>query len=213
MFAYLCLQTNQNILFTHTHTHTHTHTRARVHTHTQGKYLADHKLMRAIRTREFKLSPQVGAKGSNIPYNIDGDPLTAKPIHVKVHQQRLRVFALPDSVLAEYTKNNKDKPDATTTTTTAPAISNKDGKFTKSKSELSYVDQFEDGAASDDEALSGGPKKDNIKWKMPRLLCREDKARKRLFELAEVGVCGCMCVSVLCVCCVCMCVCECVCDC
>ena len=62
----------------------------------QGKYLAEQKLVRAIRTREFKLSPQEGAKGSDIPFLIDGDPLDPTDIHVRVLQKRLHVFHMPE---------------------------------------------------------------------------------------------------------------------
>ncbi len=61
----------------------------------QGQYLAEHKLVDSIRVTEFKLMPLEGARGSTIPYNIDGDPVDAAPIHVKVLHQRLRVFCLP----------------------------------------------------------------------------------------------------------------------
>lgn len=61
----------------------------------QGNYLAEHKIVDSIRVPEFKLMPLEGARGSTIPFNIDGDPVDAASIHVKVLHQRLRVFCLP----------------------------------------------------------------------------------------------------------------------
>jgi len=68
--------------------------------------LAEHKLMKTYYTSEFKLEPQEGAKGSNIPYNIDGDPLEPNPIHVRVLKQKLNLFALPDAILEGYVKKS-----------------------------------------------------------------------------------------------------------
>ncbi len=57
--------------------------------HFQGHYLAESKVVETILTSEFKLIPLEGARGSTIPYNVDG-----APIHVRVLHQRLRVFCL-----------------------------------------------------------------------------------------------------------------------
>ena len=50
--------------------------------------------MESVQVSEFKLMPLEGARGSTIPYNIDGDPVDAAAIHVRVLHQRLRVFCL-----------------------------------------------------------------------------------------------------------------------
>jgi hypothetical protein len=51
--------------------------------------------------REFKLTPTEGRS----PYNIDGDPHTACPVHVKVLHKALTVFVLPES--GDKTVNSK----------------------------------------------------------------------------------------------------------
>jgi diacylglycerol kinase family enzyme len=60
----------------------------------QGNFLADSKHVETVVCTEFKLTPLEGARGSNIPFNIDGDPVDACPIHVRVLHRRLRVFCL-----------------------------------------------------------------------------------------------------------------------
>ena len=45
---------------------------------------------------EFQLDPMDGAIGSDIPYNIDGDPFPSQPIHVRILNKRLRVFGPND---------------------------------------------------------------------------------------------------------------------
>lgn len=65
----------------------------------QGKYLVEVKpVVESMSLTEFKILPLEGARGSDIPFNIDGDPVDAAPIHVKVLHQRLRVFCLPLAV-------------------------------------------------------------------------------------------------------------------
>lgn len=59
----------------------------------QGHYLAEHELITALRVREFKLVPQVDHPNTaKVPFNIDGDPVDACPIHVRILHQGLRVF-------------------------------------------------------------------------------------------------------------------------
>ena len=60
----------------------------------QGHDLAKSKHVRCLYLSEFKLLPLEGARGSNIPFNIDGAPVDAAAIHVKVLHQRLRVYCL-----------------------------------------------------------------------------------------------------------------------
>ncbi len=52
--------------------------------------------MKQHRVREFKLSPL----STNIPYNLDGDPLERAPIHVRVLHKKLAVFCRGDDDLA-----------------------------------------------------------------------------------------------------------------
>jgi diacylglycerol kinase family enzyme len=68
----------------------------------QGHYLATSPFVETVRCSEFKIMPLEGARGSKIPYNIDGDPVEAMAIHVKVLHQRLRVFCLcPDTAAGD----------------------------------------------------------------------------------------------------------------
>lgn len=60
----------------------------------KGIYLSeDKKRCKAFRMKEFKLTPTEGRS----PYNIDGDPHTACPVHVKVMHKALTVFVLPEA--------------------------------------------------------------------------------------------------------------------
>jgi diacylglycerol kinase family enzyme len=63
-----------------------------------GKYLAEHKYVHAVRVKEFKIIPDlnVSQKNMDIPYNIDGDPVSASAVHVRILNKRLRVFQIPD---------------------------------------------------------------------------------------------------------------------
>lgn len=60
----------------------------------RGNYLAESKFVETVVCSEFKLIPLEGSRGATIPYNIDGDPVDAGPIHVRVLHKRLRVFCL-----------------------------------------------------------------------------------------------------------------------
>lgn len=60
----------------------------------RGNYLADHPLVRTIVTREFTLLPLEGSTGATIPYNVDGDPVAAQPLRVRILHRRLRLFCL-----------------------------------------------------------------------------------------------------------------------
>eukprot|EP00047_Mylnosiga_fluctuans_P023539 m.139911 g.139911 ORF g.139911 m.139911 type:complete len:857 (-) comp9621_c0_seq5:187-2757(-) len=63
----------------------------------RGNYLVESKYVESVITSEFKLMPLEGARGSDIPYNIDGDPVEPSSMHVKILNQRLRVYCLPRS--------------------------------------------------------------------------------------------------------------------
>eukprot|EP00048_Salpingoeca_helianthica_P023945 m.28474 g.28474 ORF g.28474 m.28474 type:complete len:871 (+) comp9086_c0_seq2:192-2804(+) len=60
----------------------------------RGNFLADSRFVETVVCTEFKLTPLEGARGSKIPFNIDGDPVDASAIHVRVLHRRLRVFCL-----------------------------------------------------------------------------------------------------------------------
>eukprot|EP00052_Salpingoeca_macrocollata_P022869 m.199798 g.199798 ORF g.199798 m.199798 type:complete len:526 (+) comp21903_c3_seq4:129-1706(+) len=63
----------------------------------KGKNLAGFGQVSSFLCSEFKLTPHEGSKGSTIPFNLDGDPIPAGPVHVRVLRQRVGVFALPDN--------------------------------------------------------------------------------------------------------------------
>ena len=60
----------------------------------QGKYLANHNLSSARICREFKCVPVLETK-SDVPYNIDGDPVVPAAMHAAILQRRLRVYCTP----------------------------------------------------------------------------------------------------------------------
>lgn len=77
----------------------------------RGNYLADHPLVRTIITREFTLLPLEGSRGANIPYNVDGDPVAAQPLRVRVLHRRLRLFCLAPPGETASTSSAATNPD------------------------------------------------------------------------------------------------------
>eukprot|EP00041_Stephanoeca_diplocostata_P020219 m.449438 g.449438 ORF g.449438 m.449438 type:complete len:120 (-) comp21506_c1_seq3:229-588(-) len=57
-----------------------------------GKFLSEHKAMSSYRVRELKMTP---TSITDVPLLIDGDPWGLAPVHVKMHQQKVRVFCKP----------------------------------------------------------------------------------------------------------------------